>query len=158
MIDNIFVPLFEVSRDPLSNPPLHCFLQTVVGFDCVDDESKPELQDANYVQTTEPCDYDRPENPPYSYWMYYLWANITSLNKYRQMRGLSVFSFRPHAGEAGDSSHLASCFMLADAINHGLQLRKAVVLQYLCVARPTTPALLLVLPLPNAPPPRLALS
>ena len=42
MLDNIFMPLFEVTRDPSSNPPLHYFLETMVGFDCVDDESKSE--------------------------------------------------------------------------------------------------------------------
>ena len=42
MLDNIFQPLFEVSVDPSSHPALHHFLQLVVGFDMVDDESKPE--------------------------------------------------------------------------------------------------------------------
>jgi AMP deaminase len=37
---DIFAPLFEVSVDPSSHPNLHRFLQQVVGFDCVDDESK----------------------------------------------------------------------------------------------------------------------
>ena len=39
---NIFEPLFEVTRNPQSNPAFHKFLQQVVGFDTVDDESKPE--------------------------------------------------------------------------------------------------------------------
>jgi AMP deaminase len=34
--------LFEVTKDPSSHPELHVFLQRVVGFDSVDDESKPE--------------------------------------------------------------------------------------------------------------------
>jgi AMP deaminase len=42
MIDRIFAPLFEVSVHPEGNSPLHVFLKTVVGFDSVDDESKPE--------------------------------------------------------------------------------------------------------------------
>ena len=40
MLDLIFQPLFEVSIDPSSHPKLHLLLQQVVGFDCVDDESK----------------------------------------------------------------------------------------------------------------------
>ena len=44
MLDNIFFPLFEVTADPSSHPELHLMLQQVVGFDCVDDESKPEGQ------------------------------------------------------------------------------------------------------------------
>jgi AMP deaminase len=39
---DVFQPLFEVTQDPQSHPELHVFLQRVVGFDCVDDESKPE--------------------------------------------------------------------------------------------------------------------
>ena len=43
MIHNIFQPLFEVTLDPGSNIPLHYFLETIVGFDSVDDESRPEV-------------------------------------------------------------------------------------------------------------------
>lgn len=42
MLNNIFQPLFEVSNDPRTHPELHQFLQYVIGFDSVDDESKPE--------------------------------------------------------------------------------------------------------------------
>ncbi|KAJ1950308.1 AMP deaminase, partial [Linderina pennispora] len=42
VLRNIFQPLFEVTKDPSSHPKLHVFLQRVVGFDTVDDESKPE--------------------------------------------------------------------------------------------------------------------
>ncbi|KAI8318550.1 acetyl-CoA synthetase-like protein [Martensiomyces pterosporus] len=42
VIANIFKPLFEVTKDPSSHPKLHVFLQRVVGFDSVDDESKAE--------------------------------------------------------------------------------------------------------------------
>ncbi|KAK1148408.1 AMP deaminase [Aspergillus melleus] len=42
VITNVFQPLFEVTKDPSSHPKLHIFLQRVVGFDSVDDESKAE--------------------------------------------------------------------------------------------------------------------
>jgi len=42
VLTNIFEPLFEVSNDPKTHPELHKFLQYVIGFDSVDDESKPE--------------------------------------------------------------------------------------------------------------------
>ena len=41
MLDNIFVPLFEVVLRPQSDPELACFLKHLVSVDCVDDESKP---------------------------------------------------------------------------------------------------------------------
>ena len=32
IIDNLFVPLFEVTNDPASHPELHCFLYYVSRF------------------------------------------------------------------------------------------------------------------------------
>ncbi|KAG5179298.1 hypothetical protein JKP88DRAFT_201107 [Tribonema minus] len=136
MIDRIFAPLFEVSVNPDANLPLHVFLKTVVGFDSVDDESKPEpiqLHPERYLPSPE--QWDLSENPPYSYWTYYLWANITSLNALRASKGLNTFEYRPHCGEAGDPEHMAASFLVADKINHGILLRKTPVLQYLYYLR-----------------------
>lgn len=130
MLSNIFAPLFAVSIDPASNPPMHYFLQTVVAFDSVDDESRPE---AEYMSSKLPApeDWTSPHNPPYAYWMYYMYANICALNKLRASRGLSTFAFRPHCGEAGDVDHLVSTYLVAHEINHGILLRKNAALQYL---------------------------
>lgn len=49
----------------------------------------------------EPCKYERANNPHYSYWIYYIYANLYSLNLLRIKRNLNTFSFRPHCGEAG---------------------------------------------------------
>ena len=51
------------------------------------------------------------------------------LNKFRESRGLNTFTFRPHAGEAGDIDHLVSSFMLCENIAHGINLRKSPCLQ-----------------------------
>ena len=133
MLDNIFGPLFEATLDPLSelNEDLTLFLNSVVGFDCVDDESRPERVISGAQVPPTPEEWSSGDNPPYSYWTYYLYANIATLNQLRSTRGLSTFSFRPHAGEAGDLNHLASVFLTATGINHGIQLRKSPVLQYL---------------------------
>lgn len=42
-----------------------------------------------------------------------------------------TFVFRPHCGEAGDTDHLASAFLTAHSISHGILLRKVPALQYL---------------------------
>lgn len=132
MIDNIFLPLFEVTRDPSSNPPLHYFLETMVGFDCVDDESKSEPFRAERGKVLpKPQDWTNEHNPPYDYWCYYIYANIAMLNEFRRRKNLSTFSFRPHSGEAGDPDHMAAAFLTANGINHGITLRKSVALQYL---------------------------
>eukprot|EP00904_Undaria_pinnatifida_P003061 jgi/Undpi1/12756/HiC_scaffold_6.g02424.m1 len=132
MINNIFAPLFEVSVNPDANLALHAFLKTVVGFDSVDDESKRETVQLNHKRyLPTPQEWDLADNPPYSYWSYYLAQNIVSLNRLRMSKGLNTFAYRPHCGEAGDVEHLAGCFLLADQINHGLLLRKVPGLQYL---------------------------
>lgn len=129
-LSNIFQPLFEVTNDPNSNIELHKFLTHVVGFDSVDDESKPEnpMLDAD---VRPPAQWDDDENPPYAYYLYYMYANITVLNHFRKEQGLNTFVLRPHCGEAGPVQHLVCGFMLAENISHGLLLRKVPVLQYL---------------------------
>ena len=129
MLDNIFVPLFEVTVDPSSHPALHTFLQLVVGFDMVDDESKPERRPSKHMRAPE--EWDVAHNPAFAYYAYYVYANLYSLNKLREAKGLNVITFRPHAGEAGDLDHLAAAFLLTKNIAHGINLRKSPVLQYL---------------------------
>lgn len=63
--------------------------------------------------------------------MYYMFANLSSLNFWRRSRGFNTFVFRPHSGEAGDTDHLASAYLTSQSISHGILLRKVPVLQYL---------------------------
>ncbi len=130
MITNIFKPLFEVTLNPELDPTLFQFLIHLVGFDTVDDQSVQENLFMNDLQIY-PENYDKQENPHYSYWLYYLYANIYSLNKLRKERGLNTYSFRPHCGQAGNINHLASSYLLADSINHGIKLVDSPVLTYL---------------------------
>lgn len=129
LLCNVFRPLFEVTRDPSTHPTLHIMLQRVIGFDIVDDESKPERRFLR--QFPPPHLWDFAQSPPYSYWLYYVYANMASLNQWRQARGFNTFVLRPHAGEAGDPDHLASAYLTSQSISHGILLRKVPVLQYL---------------------------
>merc|ERR550539_1949759 len=128
MMENFFEPLFEVTLNPASHPTLHLFLQTVVGFDSVDDESQPEQKRKRYA---DPSQWTQKENPPYIYYAYYMYTNITKLNKLREERGMNTFGFRPHCGEAGGFDHLGCAFLVANGINHGIRLRESPVLQYM---------------------------
>jgi len=130
IIKNLFQPLFEATINPASHPDLHSFLQYVIGFDSVDDESKPENAMFD-IDVATPDEWTDSENPPYSYYIYYMYANITMLNHLRHERGLNTFVFRPHCGEAGPVQHLVSAFIMCESISHGLLLRKVPVLQYL---------------------------
>ncbi|WRT64147.1 AMP deaminase [Kwoniella shivajii] len=129
VVRNVFQPLFEVTKDPASHPELHIFLQRVVGFDSVDDESKPERRLYRKFPTAKM--WDTRQSPPYSYWIYYMYANMASLNAWRRTRGFNTFVLRPHCGEAGDPDHLSSAFLTAHSISHGILLRKVPALQYL---------------------------
>ncbi|KAF2773425.1 AMP deaminase, partial [Teratosphaeria nubilosa] len=129
VIVNLFQPLFEATRDPQSHPKLHIFLQRVIGFDSVDDESKTERR--IYRKFPLPKVWNTEQNPPYSYWIYYLFANIASLNVWRKQRGFNTFVLRPHCGEAGDTEHLAAAVLCCHSISHGLLLRKVPLLQYI---------------------------
>ncbi|EMD63194.1 hypothetical protein COCSADRAFT_338729 [Bipolaris sorokiniana ND90Pr] len=129
VIINVFQPLFEVTKDPSSHPKLHIFLQRVIGFDSVDDESKVERR--VYKKFPFPSEWSTKQNPPYSYWMYYLFANMSSLNVWRKQRGFNTFLLRPHCGEAGDTDHLAAAVLCCHSISHGLLLRKVPLLQYI---------------------------
>ncbi|EGC36820.1 AMP deaminase [Dictyostelium purpureum] len=128
-LNNVFHPLFEVTKDPSSHPKLHKFLQQVVGIDCVDDESKFEKKFTEKFPV--PGDWNSEHNPPYTYYLYYLYANLYTLNKFREEKGYNILTLRPHSGEAGEVDHMAAAFYLAHGINHGINLRKTPVLQYL---------------------------
>ncbi|EEQ85269.1 hypothetical protein RJZ56_001346 [Blastomyces dermatitidis] len=129
VIRNVYQPLFEVTKDPSSHPKLHIFLQRVVGFDSVDDESKPERR--LFRKFPIPKKWNTKQNPPYSYWIYFMFANMASLNNWRKQRGFNTFVLRPHCGEAGDPDHLAAAVLCCYGISHGILLRKVPLLQYL---------------------------
>lgn len=60
-----------------------CSLTQVVGFDSVDDESKPEQHIFN-LDSPLPVNWTEEDNPPYSYYLYYMYANMTVLNHLRR--------------------------------------------------------------------------
>ncbi|XP_071347149.1 AMP deaminase 3b isoform X1 [Trachinotus anak] len=130
MLENIFLPLFEATVNPQKHKAIHVFLKYVTGFDSVDDESKHSDHMFSY-KSPKPEAWTTDDNPPYTYYLFYMYANIMVLNNLRKERGLNTFQFRPHCGEAGSITHLVSAFLTADNISHGLNLKKSPVLQYL---------------------------
>lgn len=129
MLANIFNPLFEATVDPASHPQLHVLLSQIVAFDMVDDESKPERRPTKH--SPPPQHWTSKHNAAYSYYAYYIYANLHALNQLREARGLNTFALRPHAGEAGDVDHLVAGLLLCENVAHGINLRKSPCLQYL---------------------------
>lgn len=55
----------------------------VAGFDSVDDESKAETH-LFTKKSPLPADWNTNENPPYSYYLYYMYSNMVVLNHLRK--------------------------------------------------------------------------
>ena len=89
----------------------------------------------NFSGPTPPDDYrgstGNAKNPPYSYFIYHLYANLKVLNRLREAKGFNTLPLKPHAGEAGSRHHMATAFLLADSVNHGIKLQENPTLQYL---------------------------
>ncbi|XP_075706839.1 AMP deaminase 1 isoform X2 [Rhinoderma darwinii] len=130
MLENIFMPVFEATINPNANKELSVLLRHITGFDSVDDESKHSGHMFS-SKSPPPQEWTIEKNPSYTYYIYYMYANIRVLNNLRRERGMNTFLFRPHCGEAGAVTHLLAAFMTADNISHGLNLKKSPVLQYL---------------------------
>jgi AMP deaminase len=58
-------------------------------------------------------------------------ANLKVLNALREERGFNTLPLKPHAGEAGSRHHMATAFLLADSVNHGIKLQENPALEYL---------------------------
>ena len=67
----------------------------------VDDESKPERRPSKHMRTPE--EWDVTHNPAFSYYSYYIYANLYTLNKLRESKGLNTISF-----EAGTRARRAT--------------------------------------------------
>ncbi|NXR92600.1 AMPD1 deaminase, partial [Hypocryptadius cinnamomeus] len=123
MLEYIFVPVFEATINPQAHKELSVFLRHITGFDSVDDESKHSGHMFS-TKSPKPEEWTSQKNPSYTYYIYYMYANILVLNNLRRQRGMNTFLFRPHCGEAGAITHLLAAFMTADNISHGLNLKK----------------------------------
>ncbi|GJN33504.1 hypothetical protein PR202_gb22113 [Eleusine coracana subsp. coracana] len=119
--------LAELTKEVFSD--LEASKYQVVGLDLVDDESKPERRPTKHMPTPE--QWTNVFNPAYAYYVYYCYANLYTLNKLRESKGMTTIKLRPHCGEAGDVDHLAAAFLTCHNIAHGVNLRKSPVLQYL---------------------------
>ena len=63
ILANVFGPLFEVTLNASSHAKLYIFLKHCIGFDSVDDESKPEHHTFS-ADIARPNRWSQEENPP----------------------------------------------------------------------------------------------
>lgn len=76
MLQNIFGPIMDATLRPKKFPEVARFLENVVGFDSVDDESKQETNHFT-AETPTPDKYNLQDNPSYAYYLWYMYANIS---------------------------------------------------------------------------------
>lgn len=132
ILSNIFTPIIEATINPIKYPEIHQFLEYTVAFDVVSAEEKNEkIRSYSNYKLIDPDDWNCNEEPTYSYWNYYVYANLKAVNHLRRSRGMNTFAYRPHCGETESSDHMAVGYLLSHSINHGIMLSKYPVLQYL---------------------------
>ncbi|CAH2220681.1 AMP deaminase 1 [Pelobates cultripes] len=88
MLENIFMPVFEATINPNANKELSVFLRHISGFDSVDDESKHSGHMFSF-KSPFPQEWTIEKNPSYTYYIYYMYANIRVLNNLRSFYDLS---------------------------------------------------------------------
>jgi AMP deaminase len=115
-LEFIFKPLITMSDSA------NKLLKYIRAFDSVDDETK----DNGDILADLPQNLTNP-NVPFSYYMYHMAINIARVNR---LHGTAL-KFRPHCGEGGSVRPLLVCFMLADGISHGVNLKNSAVLTYM---------------------------
>ncbi|KAI5147680.1 uncharacterized protein NESG_00299 [Nematocida ausubeli] len=119
----------EEGTEPGKDTIIDRFMSEVVGFDSVDDESVKTKR--NSSEKDPPSMWSHMDNPPYSYYIYYMYYYTALINRLRVSRKKAPLAFRPHSGESGETDHLVYSFLTAKSIAHGVKLRKSPVLQYL---------------------------
>eukprot|EP00931_Biecheleriopsis_adriatica_P089441 TRINITY_DN63575_c0_g1_i1.p1 TRINITY_DN63575_c0_g1~~TRINITY_DN63575_c0_g1_i1.p1 ORF type:complete len:568 (+),score=110.56 TRINITY_DN63575_c0_g1_i1:118-1821(+) len=129
LMSNFFGPLFEATMEPEAHKELAWFLEHCGVIDTVDNEDKPDGYELDALPPAS--DYTSATNPPYGYYHFYFWANLQALDKLRVGKGMRSLTLRPHCGEAGPVHHLASAFLFAHNISHGINLIHEPTLEYL---------------------------
>uniref|UniRef100_A0A8C6P3N6 AMP deaminase n=1 Tax=Nothobranchius furzeri TaxID=105023 RepID=A0A8C6P3N6_NOTFU len=94
MLENIFLPLFEATVNPQKHKSLQLFLKYVTGFDSVDDESKHSDHMFSY-KSPKPEEWTTDDNPPYTYYLFHMYANIMVLNNLRKPRKHTKVHLKP---------------------------------------------------------------
>jgi len=135
LLRNFWQPLFDTTLRPEDNPELAWFFPFLRIIDTVDDESTDDAFD--FFDLPAPDYWTSEENPPYSYYHYYMHVNLARLKALWQSRSKAedaegfALTLRPHCGEAGPTHHLLTAFILCRGVSHGIQLDQDPALQYL---------------------------
>jgi len=129
-LNNVFMPLFDVTMNPNTHPNLALLLKHISGFSTAKHKHfglpiKTGL--SNKSNICHPEDWNTLANPPFSYYLYYFFSNISSLNALRHTKSLKHFLFRP---SVSSTENALLGFLLADCVYDGVCISHSNVLQY----------------------------
>eukprot|EP01123_Difflugia_compressa_P015458 TRINITY_DN8697_c0_g1_i1.p1 TRINITY_DN8697_c0_g1~~TRINITY_DN8697_c0_g1_i1.p1 ORF type:complete len:303 (-),score=38.69 TRINITY_DN8697_c0_g1_i1:28-864(-) len=129
----MFEPLFEATLRPSKHPQLAQLLNHISSF--ATEKVSTYVNSVNtFAKESDifysPSNWDLKNSPPFSYYLYYFWANIKALNALRKSKGLSTICFRPSI-LSKDVDHSVAAFVLADSVTEALSLEDNLVAQYL---------------------------
>jgi len=119
--------------DPNSHPNLAALLKHISGFSTSKDKHVglpvrlAKTGHSNKSNICSPDEWNTTANPPFSYYVYYLFSNISSLNALRHTKSLKPFLFRPSVSSI-ENALLG--FLLADCVYDGVCISHSNVLQY----------------------------
>lgn len=141
-LDALFKPLFEISLDPTKNLKLHYFLTKVSALDLLAG-SFNKINDISLFEHRDlkpPSQWTDDSNPPYSYYLYYIFLNLSHLNKFRQSQNMNCLCLRNHTSSSAEahsdpfgiiSETLSSNFLIGKNIINGENLQQYPILQYI---------------------------
>uniref|UniRef100_A0A6B2L1V5 Uncharacterized protein n=1 Tax=Arcella intermedia TaxID=1963864 RepID=A0A6B2L1V5_9EUKA len=111
LLINFFEPLFKATESPESYPILVELISQISGFSTILEDKPGSMEDI------PPKSWSTDNNPGFLYYLYYIWANVRSLNALRVTKGLSPFLFKPvSSGRNRDYDHLYSTFLVSDCV------------------------------------------
>eukprot|EP00760_Papus_ankaliazontas_P027935 PhM_4_TR3463/c1_g1_i18/m.25524/K01490/AMPD; AMP deaminase len=130
-IEHLFVPLFEATLHPneQKNRELALVLNSVGAFNILSDTESSVIP-----APKAPYDWPMHDHAPDSYFAYYVWANLASLNSLRARKGLNTFQFKPTCNVLSNTHEmLHTSFLLSDGIAHGICMADNPVIEYMYV-------------------------
>ncbi|KAH3687838.1 hypothetical protein WICPIJ_001177 [Wickerhamomyces pijperi] len=141
-LDALFKPLFLVSSDPESNLKLHYFLTKVSALDLLSGSfnKTSDISLFEHRNLKPPSQWTDDANPPYSYYLYYIFLNLSHLNEYRRSQGLNCLCLRNHISSLAEdvesglgviTETLASNFLIGKTVINAEKLHNYPTLQYL---------------------------
>ncbi|EPY35860.1 adenosine monophosphate deaminase, partial [Strigomonas culicis] len=132
-LENFFLPLLVATIAPEDPKNAHVanMLSSLGGIVVNCGEVNTEISKEVSRKRRRPVDVPWTESVTDMYFLYYVWANLTSLNALRRRRGFNTLQLRAVLPAGTSRTTLAVAYLLCDHVIDGCALHERPVLQYL---------------------------